>query len=69
MRVTTENWKQVERDLKESGVKAVDYDEQGFVQTVTSGRGVSYELSPDIVKQLVESGVVAVELGRMEDRG
>ena len=64
MKITVENWKDAERDLKESGIQEVVYDEKGFVQTIISKSGMRYELSPDIMKQLVKSGAVEVKLGR-----
>lgn len=64
MKITLENWKEVEHDLKESGIQNVTYDENGYIQTVTTKRGMAYEFSPDIIKELVASGAMEVKLGR-----
>ena len=64
MRITLESWKDAERDLREFGIRDAVYDENGFVQTITSNSGMNYELSPDIIKQLVASGTMEVKLGR-----
>jgi hypothetical protein len=64
MKVTLENWKEVERDLKASGIQDAIHDSDGYLRTIISKSGIRYELSPDVIKQLVDSGVVNVKLGR-----
>jgi hypothetical protein len=64
MKITRENWKDAERDLRESGIQDAIYDESGFVQTITTTRGLKYEFSPDIIRQLMESGEMQIRLGR-----
>ena len=64
MKITLENWKEVERDLRESGIQDATYDERGFIQTVMTKRGIRYEFSPNVIKQLVKSGAMEVKLGR-----
>ena len=64
MEVTVDNWKSVERDLKEFGVQDVVYDEEGIPKTIVSTSGTSYELSHDTIKNLIKSGLVEVKLGR-----
>ncbi len=67
MKVTTENWKDVWRDMKESGVVNATHDENGALQTVTTKKGSQYEFSPEVIKQLIESGAMEVKLGRKVD--
>ena len=62
MKITAENWKDAEGDLKESGIQDVIYDKHGYVQTIISKSGMRYKLSHDVIKQFVESGVL--KLGR-----
>ncbi len=64
MKITLENWKEVEQDLKASGIQNATYDRNDFIQTVTTKRGIVYEFSPDIIKQLIASGAMEVKLGR-----
>ena len=64
MRITVENWKDVEREIKQSGIQDATYDEKGFLMAILTKRGVSYEVSPDVLLQLVESGLLEVNIGR-----
>ena len=68
MKVTTDNWKEVWRDMKESGVLNANHAEDGTLQTVTTKKGNLYEFSPEVIKQLIESGAMEVKLGRKVDR-
>lgn len=64
MKVSIDIWKDVERDLKESGIVDADYDPDGFVRTITSKSGITYELNPEILTALVESGRVEAAIGK-----
>ena len=68
MKVTAENWKEVWRDTKGSGVLNATHADDGTLQTVTTKKGNLYEFSPDVIKQLIESGAMEVTLGRKVDR-
>jgi hypothetical protein len=63
MKVTLENWKDAERDLKQTGIQDVVYDQNSNLQIITSKSGMRYELSSDIITQLVKSGLLAIKLG------
>jgi hypothetical protein len=64
LRVTLENWIDAERNMKQSGIQDAIYDDKGFLQTVITRNGVTYEFSPDVLTKLVDSGLVEVKIGR-----
>lgn len=68
MRVTADNWKEVWRDMKESGVLNASHAKDGTLQTVTTKNGNRYEFSPRVIKQLIASGAMQVKLGRKVER-
>ena len=68
MRVTTDNWKEVWRDMKESGVLDATHAADGTLRTVTTKNGNQYEFSPQVIKQLMATGAMEVKLGRKVDR-
>ena len=68
MKVTADNWKEVWSDMRESGVLNTTHAEDGSLQTVTTKKGNLYEFSPEVIKQLIESGAMEVKLGRRVDR-
>ncbi len=68
MKITLENWKEIEQDLRASGIQNAVHDENGYIKTITSKRGIIYEFSPDIIRQLIASGEMEVKLGqRIQD--
>jgi hypothetical protein len=68
MKVTTGNWKEVWRDMKESGILDTTYNENGGLQSATTNKGKRYEFSPDVIKQLIESWAMEVKLGRRVEK-
>ena len=64
MRITVENWKDAEHDIKQSGIQDAIYDDKGILQTVITKKGVTYELSLDILKKLDDSRLVELKIGR-----
>ena len=64
MNITVENWKNIEREIKESGVQETIYDERGYLKTIISKNGTRYDLPVEVIAQLVDSGAVKFALGR-----
>ncbi len=64
MKVTTDNWKEMWRDMKEAGLLETIHDDNGRLQTVITKKGTRYEFSPEVIKVLIESGEIHVRLGR-----
>lgn len=64
MKVTIESWKDVECDLRRTGVKDALYDEEGDISEIISRSGERYELSREVLKQLMESGMVEFKPGQ-----
>ncbi|MGA9118530.1 MAG: hypothetical protein WB699_04125 [Bacteroidota bacterium] len=64
MNITVENWKDIEREIKESGVQETIYDERGYLKTIISKNGTRYDLPVEVIAQLVDSGAVKFTLGR-----
>ena len=59
-----ENWMDAERNIRQSGIQDAMYDDKGFLRTVITNKGVTYEFSPEILSKLVDSGLVEVKIGR-----
>ena len=64
MRITVENWKDAQHDIKQSGIQDAIYDDKGILQTVITKKGVTYELSLDVLTKLHDSGLLEVKIGR-----
>lgn len=64
MNITVENWKDIEREIKESGVQETIYDERGYLKTIISKNGTRYDLPVEVIAELVDSGAVKFTLGR-----
>lgn len=64
MNITVENWDDLEREIKESGIQEAIYDEKGYLKTIVSKSGKRYDLPIDVIAQLVDSGAVKFKLGR-----
>jgi hypothetical protein len=68
MKVTTENWKNVIRDMNESGVLNLLHYKNGGLKTVITKNGIRYEFSQKVIRQLIESSAMAVKIGRKVER-
>lgn len=64
IKVTNENWKDVEHDIMESGIANATSYENGGLHTITTKKGIRYEFSPEVIKQLIESRAMEVRVGR-----
>ncbi len=64
MRITLENWKDIKREIKQSGIQDATYDDTGYLQSVITKLSVTYEVSDDILMKLFESGLLEVKIGR-----
>ena len=64
MTITPENWKEIEREIKESGIEETIYDEKGYLKTIVAKNGKRYDLPIDTICQLVDSGAVKFQPGR-----
>jgi hypothetical protein len=64
VKITMENWKSVERAVREGGVQDTSYDSDGRLTTIILKSGECYELTMDVLQQLIEAGLIDVKLGR-----
>jgi len=64
VKITVDNWKEVERAVREGGLQETVYDSDGLLTTVILKGGEQYELTLDVVQQLTELGLIDVKLGR-----
>ena len=64
MRITVDNWKDAERDIKQSGIHDAVYGDDGFLKTLITQDGVTYEFSIYVLARLIESGQIEMKLGR-----
>jgi hypothetical protein len=64
MKVSVENWKDVERKIREAGIEEAIYDSNGVTQTIVLKNGERYDFTMELFKQLQSEGLIAVKLGR-----
>jgi hypothetical protein len=64
MKVSVENWKDVERKIREAGIKEAIYDSSEVLQTVVLKNGERYEFTMELFKQLQSQGLITLKLGR-----
>ena len=64
MKLSVANWKDVERKLREVGIKEAIYDSSDVLQTVVLKNGERYEFTMESIKQLQSQGLITVKLGR-----
>ena len=64
MTITPENWKDMEREIKASGIEETIYDEKGYLKTIVAKNGKRYDLPIDTICRLVDSGAVKFQPGR-----
>ena len=67
MKITVDNWMEVERAVREGGVQETVYDSDGLLTTIILKGGERYELTPEVLQQLMKLGLVDVKLGRRVD--
>lgn len=67
MKVTIENWHEVEHDLQSNGVADAEYDEADTMIAIISKSGVRYEVSKELFLELQRLGVVTLALGTRVD--
>lgn len=67
MKITVDNWKEVERAVRAGGVKDTIYDADGVITTIVLKSGDRYELTIDVLQQLSKLGLIDVKLGRLVD--
>ena len=64
MKVSVANWKDVDRKIREVGIKEAIYDSSDVLQTIVLQNGERYEFTMEVVKQLQSQGLITVTLGR-----
>jgi len=64
LKVTVENWKDVEKKIRETGIEESIHDSAGVVRTVVLKNGERYEFTMEVWKQLQTAGLITVKLGR-----
>ena len=64
MKITVENWKSVERIIRDSGIQDAMYDAEGILRTVVTKKGERFEFTFDVVEELRKAGLIEVRLGR-----
>ena len=64
MKVSVENWKDVERKIREAGIEEAIYDTNGVAQTIVLKNGERYEFTMELFKQLESKGLITVKLGK-----
>jgi hypothetical protein len=67
VKITVDNWKDVEQAIRELGVQDSIYDSDGIIQTIILKSGDRYKLTKDIFQQLLKSSLIDVKLGRRVD--
>ena len=67
MKITSDNWKDAERAIREIGVQDTIYDPEGVIQTIILKTGKRYELTMDVIQQLMKSGLIDFKVGRRVD--
>ncbi len=63
MRVTAENWKEIEEHLRRVGIADAFYDADDWIETVTTKDGQQYEFTHEIIKELIAKGLMIVKRG------
>ncbi len=64
MKVSVENWKDVERKIREVGIEEAIYDSNNVLQTTVLKNGERYEFTMELFKELQSKGLITVKLGR-----
>ncbi len=64
MKVSVENWKDVERKIREVGIEEAKYDSNDVLQTTVLKNGEQYEFTMELFKELQSKGLITVKLGR-----
>ena len=64
MKVSVANWKDVDRKIREVGIKEAIYDSSDVLQTIVLENGERYEFTMEVFKQLQSQGLITVTLGR-----
>ncbi len=64
MKITPDNWGEVERDIRTTGLRYVLYDEQGVARTIITKKGVLYQATAETWKKLIRLGRIMVAPGR-----
>ena len=67
MKITVDNWKAVERAIREIAVQDTEYDSDGEITTIILKSSDRYELTRDVLQQLMKLGLIDVKLGRRID--
>ncbi len=64
MKVTAENWKDVEQKIREVGIQESVYDSDGVLETTVLKNGERYEFTMELFRQLQSKGLITVKIGR-----
>ncbi len=64
MKVSVENWKDVERKIREAGIEEAIYDSDGVARTIVLKNGERYEFTMELFKQLESKGLITVKIGK-----
>jgi hypothetical protein len=64
MKVSVENWKDVERKIREVGIEESKYDSNDVLQTTVLKNGERYEFIMELFKELQSKGLITFKLGR-----
>ena len=63
MKVTLENWKEVDRAIREIGIKEGIYDARDELKTIITKDGEHYEVSKELFLQLQKTGMIEIRRG------
>ena len=64
MNVTPENWKEVERKIRDVGIKESIYNSNDELTTIITKDGERYEVSKELFLQLQRLGLIEFKIGR-----
>lgn len=63
LKVTVENWKDIERKIRKAGIENAIYDSAGVLQTIVLKSGDRYEFTMEVIKQLQNAGLIVAKRG------
>ncbi|MFA6541518.1 MAG: hypothetical protein WCT99_07940 [Bacteroidota bacterium] len=64
MRVTVENWTEIERKILVVGIKDSVYNSNNELTTIFTNDGESYDVSKELFLQLQKKGMIELKIGK-----
>ena len=58
MKVTIDNWDSVQREIRESGIKAVERDSNEVLKVITTVKGDKFEFSIELFEEFKKAGLL-----------